>query len=312
MAKRTQWATWIGLFLCNAVWALNPSVAKEIIRNIGPYPTAWLKYAVALAAYVIAMLALRVGTGNPTKLFIPIREKKSFAAVALIGFATCFISPLTQMLGLNASSAINNVILVTFEPIFTVLFGSLFFNERMNFSHLGSFSLAIVGFFFLANISASHTLSVGFGDGILLIAVAGEAIYSVVARRLTKKHSEASIFGTAMLVGVLLLSLVVLPRYGLPNFGHLTLKQCFAIAWIGIMGTTVPYLYWLYALNLNLSLGAVVLTLFLQPLIGTAAAVLFFGEKLTTHQLMGGVIILLAVGLQIFAENKPKNNSANK
>jgi drug/metabolite transporter (DMT)-like permease len=307
--------TWIGLLLCNIAWSINPSIAKRIIQEVGPQHAAWLKYSVALTTYVVVMICRRFGSRGSGQrqaaLFMPAKPRKDLLAVVMIGFATCFVSPMTQMFGLQASTAVNNSILVTFEPIFTVIFGWMIFGERLSKSHYLSFLLAIIGFLFISNVFMSFAVgkqaqspAIGYGDLILLIAIAGEAIYSVLARRLTKTYPGPMIFGTAMLVGVVLLSLLVLPWKGLPAFGKLSLTGWIAVAWLGIMGTAAPYLYWLYALNRSLSLGSVVLSLFLQPLIGTLTAVLFLGEPFGANQLIGGVLIVLAVTSQILAENR--------
>ncbi|MFA6434506.1 MAG: DMT family transporter [Elusimicrobiales bacterium] len=305
------WTTWIGLLLCNLVWAVNPSIAKRIILEIGPQHTAWLKYVVALLTYVTVMGCLRLRSQNKkNKLFMPLKPDKNLLLVILIGFATCFVSPMTQMSGLKASTAVNNSILVTFEPIFTVVFGCLIFRERLKKSHYLSFPLAIMGFLFLSNIfekSAAgqmRSFAMGYGDLLLLAAVAGEALYSVLARDLIKRYQGPMIFGSAMLVGVILLSSVVLPWKGLPDLAGLSVTGWFAVVWLGVMGTAVPYLYWLHALRKSLSLGSVVLSLFLQPLLGSIAAVVFLGESFGTNQIIGGGMICLGIAFQAFTENR--------
>ncbi len=307
--------TWMGLILCNLVWAINPTIAKQIMRDVGPEHTALLKYTVALGFYLIFMIFLRFShrkTRRKAKpILMPAYPRAELWTVVAIGFATCFLSPMTQVFGLQASSAANNCILVTFEPLFTVLFGWILYRERLSHSHYGSFFLATLGFLFLsrflnADLSGFRVPSfqIGSGDFILLIGVACEALYSVLARRLTRNHSGSTIFGTAMLVGVVLLAAVILPWKGLPPLHRLSFSGWLTVVWFGVFGTAVPDLYWLYALSRSLSLGSVVLSLFLQPLIGTAVAVAFLGEKLGTHHLIGGALILSAVLFQILAEKR--------
>ena len=312
-------STWIGLLFCNIAWSLNPTVAKIMIESIGPKHTAWFKYTVALIAYLIFKLTVpnSINTSNETKnftktfaknAFMPLKMNRDLLKVCIIGFATCFVAPMTQMSGLVASTATNNAILVTFEPVFTVFFGWLIFKEKLLTSHYWSFFLAILGFLILSHFFnfKDHTLqnSVGVGDLILLVTIAGESIYSVFGRGLSQKYEGTKIFGTAMAVGVFLLSVIILPWKGLPHFSQLSYKIWAAIFWMGIIGTTLPYLYWLHALNQSLTLGSVVLSLFLQPLIGTISAVLFLGEPLGIHQLLGGLVLLMGVGYQVYVENK--------
>ncbi len=306
-----KFTTWIGLILCNLVWAVNPTIAKRIIAVVGPEQTALLKYLIALLSYVFIAGMFRVYSKKAAPLWMPTRPRKDLIIVGVIGFATCFISPMTQVFGLQASSAVSNCILVTFEPLFTVLFGWILYREHLTRSHFASFLLALTGFLFLSQILELDSFSlktfavrVESGDFILLIGVACEALYSVLARPLTKTYPGSTLFGTAMLFGVILLAGVVIPWKGLPPLHQLSTKGWLTVLWFGIMGTAVPYLYWLYALRSSLSLGSVVLSLFLQPLIGTAVAALFLGEKLGTHHYIGGGLILSGVLFQIFAENQ--------
>ena len=309
------------MLLCNLAWAVNPSIAKRIIQEIGPQHAAWLKYAVALAAYAVVMAGRRLSSRRAGRrqiaLFMPGKPGKDIGAVILIGLATCFVSPMTQMFGLEASTAVNNSILVAFEPVFTVVFGWLLLGERLGKSHFLSFFLAIIGFLFISDVFATSAAgrqaqapAVGHGDLILLIAIAGEAVYSVLSRRLTKLYPGPMIFGTAMLVGVILLSAVILPWKGFPAWGRLSLTGWLAVGWLGIAGTAIPYLYWLHALNRSLSLGSVVLSLFLQPLLGALTAVVFLGEPFHANQLIGGGMIVLAVTFQILAENRQAQKRA--
>ncbi len=307
--------TWIGLILCNLVWAVNPTIVKRLIQEVGPEHTAFLKYAVGLVAYMVILGGLRLfprkKSHRITPLWMPLLPKKDFLTVVAIGIATCFLSPLTQVIGLQVSSAANNCILVTFEPLFAVLFGWLFFRERMNQSHYGSFLLATLGFLFISKVLdfdsfdfKTNLIKFEVGDLILLVGVACEALYSVLARHLTRNYAGSTIFGTAMLVGVILLALVIFPWKGLPPLHHLSTQGWITAIWFGVFGTAIPYLYWLYALSKSHSIGSVVLSLFLQPLIGTAVAVAFLGEKLGPQHLIGGSLILGGVLFQILAENR--------
>jgi threonine/homoserine efflux transporter RhtA len=103
---------------------------------------------------------------------------------------------------------------------------------------------------------------------------------------------------------------VILPWKGLPDFAGLSLRCWMAVLWLSIIGTTIPYLYWLHALNRTFSIASVVLSLFLQPLIGSAAGFLFLGEHFAMHQLAGGAMIIGAVAFQVVAGDRPNLKQA--
>lgn len=294
------------LILCNVVWSANPTAGKLIIQEVGPGSAAWLRYASSFVFYLVMVRTLRRGPWFGS-VWIRARSPRDWGLVSIIGLSTCFLSPLTQMLGLSESTAMSNAILVSFEPIFTVLLGWVFLRERLRRSHGLSFLLAILGFSLLSGFpgpenGASESVTAWRGNLLLLIAVACESLYSVVARPLLSRHSGTAIFGSAMAVGCLALSILVGAREGIPQLGALSWKGWLGVLWFGPIGTAIPYLIWLRVLKGPVPLGSMVLTLFLQPFVGSLIGAWFLGEALHASQLVGGTLILLAVIFQVLAD----------
>lgn len=289
---------------------MNPVFAKVLIHEIGPVSTAWARYFGAFIAYLAYRFVLGCSrrlrgkqSGLLPETFMWPDSWDEAVNVALIGLTTCFFSPLTQMIGLSSSTAVNNAILVALEPVFTVLFSALFLRERLTRLHLISFAVALLGFSLLSKLVSPSLWSKGgwdgsMGDAIIAAAVAGEAMYSVFGKKLLGRHSESAIFGTALAVGAVCLSAVQLAWQGLPPIGELTWKGWLAVLWIGPLGTSVTYLYWLQALRRGVPIGSMALTLFVQPLVGALAGVFFLNEPLSILQVMGGMLIFAAVGAQ--------------
>jgi drug/metabolite transporter (DMT)-like permease len=73
----------------------------------------------------------------------------------------------------------------------------------------------------------------------------------------------------------------------------MTLKSALALLWLGPLGTTAAYLFWIYVLA-RASVSSMTLTLFVQPVMGAFFGYLFLKEQLTALQLSGGALILAA------------------
>jgi drug/metabolite transporter (DMT)-like permease len=101
----------------------------------------------------------------------------------------------------------------------------------------------------------------------------------------------------AMMCGFSILSLVVYFAAGLPDLSKLSGPGMLATLWLGPLGTTATYLYWMYALK-EAPVATVALTLFVQPVVGSLLGTVLLGEKLTAIQALGGAIIVLAVFAQ--------------
>jgi drug/metabolite transporter (DMT)-like permease len=281
--------TLLGLILCNLIWSANPAMGKIILTDISPELAAWCRYASALLAYLLfAALWLRK---IPEPKFI--RPSK---AVLLIGFSGFCLAPLLQMTGLNSSTATDNALIVAMEPLFTVFAAWIFLGEGVSNILLVSFFVALFGFVLLTGFVPGQ-----FGGNMLiLISLAGEACYSVTGRKLLEKHRPIGIFGSALIAGVVFLTIALTLKGGPGIFvglGHLTWRSSLAILWLGPIGTAFAYFYWLTALT-EAPVASLALTLFIQPVCGSIWGYFFLGERLSALQAVGGGLILAAVSFQ--------------
>jgi drug/metabolite transporter (DMT)-like permease len=294
---------WIQLIACNVIWAMNPALGKVLIQEIGPAGAAWIRYFGALAAYLLVAVLYPLFLGKKGRwagtIFLKTSAFKDFGTIFLIGCSTFFFSPLTQMLGLSHSTALNNSLLVALEPVFTVLFSWLLLKERLTRVQVGAFLVAFMGFVLLSRM-LSEELSFGasVGDLALAISTAGEGLYAVLAKKLLDRHRPSAVFGTALALGVLLLTAVVFSFTGIPALGHLSFRGLFAAFWIGPIGTTATYFFWLWVLQKGVAIGDMALTLFVQPVVGALLGYFVLKESMTVFQAFGGALILLAVVAQ--------------
>lgn len=297
---------WCSLILCNVLWAFNPTLAKLIIQEVGPIWTAWIRYFGALLAYLF-WVAIHFSF-SPKKnkslhsiFFLKPSVFSDWMGIVLLGTTTFLISPLTQMAGLTSSTAVNNALLVALEPLFTALLGWIFLKDSLNRIHLVSFLIAFFGFAFLSRLISELTWASGVlifskGDLALAVATACEAAYSIIARRLMKKHQAPAIFGTGVFIGVILLTLIAsLSTGGFPPIQQMSRRALLAALWIGPVGTTLTYLFWIHVLQKGVSIGAMALTLFVQPLVGFFFGSFILHEQMTEWQIFGAVLILMAV-----------------
>ena len=238
--------------------------------------------------------------------FFPKRRKEWITVIAVGGMCFCF-SPLLQLTGLNSSRATDNALIIAMEPMMTVLLAWLILKEKITRSYAITFAVALLGFTLLTGVSI-HGLEVSHahlvGNVIMLISLLGEAFYSIGGSQLLERHSPIPIFGLACLSGVILLTLAVWIISGespialiqaVPH--QLTWKSALALAWLGPLGTTASYLYWMYALR-DAPVSSVALTLFIQPVSGSICGYLLLNERLTISQSLGGAFIILAVFTQ--------------
>ncbi len=287
------------LMVANLFWALNPIAGKVLIAQTDPLTTAWLRYAGAALALAAAWPWLRRAGSEAEPRPMPLRD---MAIVGIIGATTCFLAPLCQMSGLGASTAVSNSILMTMEPLFTLLLAWLLMRGRLTRQESCVMAIAAAGALTLSGIFSSAGLSDipralrqwSRGDLLILAAVFCEACFSVLPKTLSRRYPGPRIYAPAVCIGFFLLSALALLRGG-PHLVWLSTWGWLAFFWLGPFGTTLTYLFWLYLLQRGVPLPVLAATLYFQPVIGTAAGVLILHEPLRLNQVLGGALILAAV-----------------
>ena len=305
--------TFIGLILCNLVWSAHPAMSKILLEHLSPVHAAWLRYSSGLLAYFVLIGLLKVflpaHASLRSKILLPFfrpQSLKVWIQVFGLGFATFCFSPLFQLTGLSVTRSIDNALIIALEPLMTVFLAWAFLKERLNRIHFLSFALAISGFAFLSELATHHSISSSLvGNLMMLTALIGEAVYSVVGRKLIVRHPPIAVFGTALLIGVLCLTVFTGFAAGFPDVTKIGFSGLIATLWLGPLGTCATYLFWMTALA-EAPVASLTITIFIQPLMGTVWGYIFLHERLNSTQAFGGVLILTAVLFDFVAQTRAK------
>jgi drug/metabolite transporter (DMT)-like permease len=220
--------------------------------------------------------------------------------VALMGGASFCYSPLLQMTGLSTSRATDNALLIAVEPLLLLSLGVIIYRERLRPVLLVSLLMAMTGFWFLSGLS-SQRLRGGLdahlvGNLLMVFSLLGEATFSLAGRKVLGKFPELGGFGLALIMGTGMLTMALPFLAPFPDLGSLSARSIVGVLFMGPLGTAAAYLFWLFAMK-EASLGALAITLYVQPVFGALWGVLFLGERLPLSQALGGLLILVAVGL---------------
>ena len=305
--------TFIGLILCNLAWSAHPAMSKILLEHLTPVHAAWLRYSSGLLTYFVLIALLKVFLPKNAELRMKVRQpffkpKTAivWAQVIGLGFATFCFSPLFQLTGLSTTRSIDNALIIALEPLMTVFLAWVFLKESLNRVHFLSFALAVSGFAFLSELATHHSLSSSLiGNLMMLTALIGEAVYSVVGRKLIARHPPIAVFGTALLIGVLCLTIFTGITAGFPDISKIGFSGLIATLWLGPLGTCATYLFWMTAL-VEAPVASLTITIFIQPLMGTVWGYTFLHERLNMTQAFGGVLILTAVLFDFVAQTRAK------
>lgn len=267
----------------------------------GVLPAYW-KLLQAVPAYEILChrmvwsLLLTIGLvylyGRQTAFRKAVRERRNlitFTAAALL----LTINWLLYIWAVNAGFIVEASLGYFINPLISVLFGMIFFRERMRPAQWVALLLAALGVLYL-------TVYYGRFPWIAMVLAVTFAIYGL----LHKKNSMAALDGLCLETGLVFIP-AVLFLAGLEvkqggSFGHIGLSGSLLLAGSGII-TTVPLLLFGYAAH-NIPLSSLGLLQYLAPSINLVLGVFVYGEDFSRPRMIGFSLIWLALGLYM-AEN---------
>jgi drug/metabolite transporter (DMT)-like permease len=294
----TRLILWGLLALSNAMWGASWVVAKFALRELSPLQLTYGRMIVAgLVLLPVVILAARRGQ-------LPLRI---WPRVAFLGLTASVVSKLCGYWGVAHTTAANAGLLMAVEPAFTVGLAALVLRERMSRARLASLALGAAGAYLivfretgwpsLANVTV-------IGDGVFLFGLLLEAVYSVGSKPLSEGYPPLGIAAATLVAGLPVWIPVAAVDVATGGWPTISLQAWLAIAYFALGCTVFGYLVWVYALR-HLPAGSVALTIFLQPVVGTLAAVSLLGESLAVLTLAGGALVLLSLGL-IVATPEPE------
>lgn len=303
-----SWRTLLGLVACNAVWATNPLMGKQLLKQFPPLQVSWLRYGSALVAalVILALLALLGAVQAKRKQGVSARQAPGAPGrhlptwIMLTGLFTFFGSGVAQYTGLALSTSTANALLVALEPLFAVLLAWILLGEVPRRAQAMAFTLAVGGFLLLSNVKP-HVLQsfslFNVGNLLILAALPMEAFYTITSRKVAGRIAPLPFFTLSLLAGFGALTVYVFFSSGFPSFSELSIHHWGAVLWMGPLGTTITYAFWALAL-VQAPVAAVCLTLFVQPILGAVFGIFLLGEQLDLWQIAGALLILGALTLQ--------------
>lgn len=277
------------LVLSNVLWAGTYVAGKEALSSLSPVELNFLRFSIASLTFLPVVWlyrgSLRLNRGRIGRLLM----------LCALGFV---LNKGFDLTGLNWTSASDNALLISSEGLFTAIFGWLLLRERVRLYALIGLCLSFAGVYLVIERGVVLPRLGGgtriLGDLCIVGALIFEALYTVLGKAELDRYPGAFITGFCVIA-----SLVVwLPAagvnaavWGLP---HMPLRAWAGVLYLAIAGTTLAYMGWISALRYVDAVSAAP-TLFLQPLLGTALAVLLLGERVTWPTVLGGVLIIIGI-----------------
>lgn len=283
--------SWLLLFSCNLMWALQFTCVKLVQNQVGPLVTVWGPMTLAtLMLYPLTRTEDRsayAGKGRRRSDFLV------FLVLALFGI---FPGQMLITWGTRLSLASNAALLMLTLPVSTAILAIIFLHERMNWVRWASFLLAIVGVLMCSGIDL-RSLNFGtgyfFGNILILLGTLGSAFYNSYGKKMLERYSPMEmLFYTYIAMFFLMTPFVLVEERGV--FAHI--PEFTVRTWTGLILLTFFHNYlsmvlFLKALKVLDAIQAA-LSNYLITFFGVPIAAIWLGEKLTLLAVVGGLLVL--------------------
>ena len=261
-------------------------IAKGALGAIGPLAVALLRFTGA------SLTLLLYGIFRGARLGI---GRRDVPLVLLLGF---LVVPLNQgcfLFGLTRSTPSHAALLYALTPLVVLLLAGRLLHEGNLWAKLGGTLVAFAG---VVIILLEHGLKrdrgVFEGDLLILAAVFGWSLYTVLSKPLLERYDPMTVTTWAIVSGTAL----CLPAFLIPGAVP-PLRTIGPGVWGGILylaiGTSViAYPLWMYALR-HVEASKVAIATNTQPILTAILSWIFLRERLTPGFFVGAALILAGV-----------------
>jgi len=247
----------------------------------GPGELALLRFGTA--STVLALYALTRRMRLPERSELPLIGLTGFLGISVYHVALNFGEMTVQA---GAAS-----LLISAAPVFTALLSVAVLKERLTRIGWLGILLAFAG---VALIALSGGRGLHFTPGALLILLAATvaAVYSILSKKLLRRHAALEFTCYSIWAGTLPL-LVFLPGL-LRRLPVAAPPATFAVIYLGIFPAAIAYVLWNYALA-RMPASLLSSFLYLSPVLASLIAWVWLGEIPGLLTLVGGAIAILGV-----------------
>ncbi len=265
------------------MWGVNFHLLKTMLSSVHFVEAGFWRYLFGVAA--LALFVRKPGLAWQS-------IKRNPRGILVVGFLGLFCFNLLLFMGLNYTSSINAALIISLNPLVTLLLAYLFLGTRISFTQLVGACLGIVGVAYLlcrGDFSGIAAFAFSRGDVLVLMAMVLSAIYPIWVRKYSANLSNGHFTFFTNLV-CFLSFVVVLPffmRFQTPDYSIGFWAAAFAF---GALGTALTYVLWNKGVGIA---GAARAGIFMNIVpFSTALVAAVLGVELEGFHAVAGILII--------------------
>jgi len=301
--------SWLLLFSCNFMWALQFTCIKLVQDQVGSLFTVWGPMTLAtVMLYPLVRLESKSAANHA-------RRSSDILIFLLLAVVGVFPGQVLITWGTRMSLASNAALLMLTLPVSTAFLAFLFLHEKMTPIRWVSFGLAIIGVVMCSGIDF-RTLNFGkgylYGNALIFIGTLGSAFYNSYGKKILERYSPTEmLFFTYLAMFAVMTPLTLAQEPGVfAAIPHFSLSTWIGLALLTFFHNYLSMVLFLKALK-QLDAIQAALSNYLITFFGIPIAAIWLKEKLTSVAIIGGVLILGSTLLITVWENRQASRRYN-
>ncbi|MDA8234848.1 MAG: DMT family transporter [Clostridia bacterium] len=274
------------------MWGLSFPSIKISVAEMPPMTLALARF---LLASVVLVLFLRWMEPS-TRL-----DRKDMPLMALAGFIGVTAYFFFENHGVNLTTASAASMIIGIIPILTLVADYLFCGNKLSPLKIVSVILSTLGIYLVVAVNQDLSGSSLWGNLLMLGASLSWVVYTLVTRPLGQRYSQLAVVTYQTLFGTVSIVPFALLETGSwqPVSGVVWLNVIF----LGLFCSALGYYLYVYAMK-GLGVSAVSMFINLIPVVAVAGGYFLLQETVTLTQVLGGVVIIVAVYLATWQPKK--------
>ena len=279
----------IALFAVNLIYALNYSIAKDVMPDyIGP--SGFILLRVIGGSFLFFL----------TYIFF-IKEKVNSPDIVRLIFCGLFGVAINQLFffeGLNLTTPINAAIIMTVSPILVIIFSAIIIKEKITIRKIFGIFLGLTGAATLILKSGAISLNNDYfiGNFLVFVNATSYSIYLVIVKGLMTKYNPITVMFYVFSFGLIFVFPFGISELSNVSLEIFTLEIFLKVGFVVICTTFLAYLFNAFALK-SLNPSVVSIYIYLQPVLATVIAIILKSDSLDLIKIISSVFIFCAVFL---------------
>jgi drug/metabolite transporter (DMT)-like permease len=291
------------VLLTTVVWGANYAIVKAALAHIPHLGFNALRLALASVLFLV-VLAFYDDSPQPPDdgnrlrggLFASARRigRRDWAVILVLSVIGQFIYQLFFMAGISMTSVANSSLIQGSSPVVITLLAAAVGHERPSPWHYAGAALSMLGIYLLVGVGVSLSAQSWVGDLLMLAGVFCWATYVVASRPLLERCSPLAFSGYSMAIGALFYVPVGVPALRTLPWSGVPWTAWAALVYSAVFSLFLAYIVWYTSIK---RVGNVRTAMYsnLIPVVALVTAVVFLGDRLDFHEVVGAGTVLAGV-----------------